>query len=115
MFIVTKENIIPYIKKHMPDFDDTAPATVTVMGEDPNADEGEKDGHINFVFKIKTPSGSYVLNKDCPTQEIFLPRHRLPSLPTATKRSATRCGFFKISCRSMYLVFYSRTVKITYS
>ncbi len=63
MFIVTKENIIPYIKKHMPDFDDTAPATVTVMGEDPNADEGEKDGHINFVFKIKTPSGSYVLKQ----------------------------------------------------
>lgn len=63
MFKVTKENIIPYIKKHMPDFDDTPPISVSVMGEDPDADEGEGDGHINFVFKIKTPSGNYVLKQ----------------------------------------------------
>lgn len=63
MLRITKENIIPYIKKHMPDFDDTLPVLVSVMGEDNDADEGESDGHINFVFKIKTPTGSYVLKQ----------------------------------------------------
>lgn len=63
MYKITKENIIPYIKQHMPDFDDTHPVSVSIMGEEPNADEGEGDGHVNFVFKIKTSSGNYVLKQ----------------------------------------------------
>ena len=63
MYQITKENIIPYIKQHMPEFDDTVPVTVSIMGEDPNADEGEGDGHVNYVFKIRTPKGSYVLKQ----------------------------------------------------
>ena len=63
MIIITKDNIIPYIKEHYPAFDDTKPATVTIMGEDPQADEGEGDGHINYVFKILSPSGNFVLKQ----------------------------------------------------
>ena len=63
MFVVTKENIIQYMKEHLKDFDDRQPITVSVMGEDPNADEGEGDGHINYVFKVISPAGSYVLKQ----------------------------------------------------
>lgn len=63
MFIVTKENIIEYMREHLKDFDDSQSYTVSVMGEDPDADEGESDGHINYVFKVITPSRGYVLKQ----------------------------------------------------
>lgn len=91
MFKVTKENIIPYIKKHMPDFDDTVPVSVTVMGEEPDADEGEGDGHINFVFKIKTPAGNYVLK-----QGLSDARNLHSGISVASYRNECECDTMRI-------------------
>ncbi len=63
MVKITKENIIPYIKEHYPEFDDSVPIQVLMMGEGEDSDEGEQDGHVNFVYKIITPARSYVLKQ----------------------------------------------------
>ena len=33
MIKITKENIIPYLKAHMPDFDDSLPVQISMVGE----------------------------------------------------------------------------------
>ena len=91
MFVVTKENIISYMKDHLEGFDDTQPITVSVMGEDPNADEGEGDGHINYVFKIKSPVKSYVLK-----QGLSDPRNLHAKTSVASYRNEAECDTMKI-------------------
>lgn len=91
MFIVTKENIISYMKEHIKDFDDTQPLTVSVMGEDPNADEGENDGHINFVFKVKSPVKSYVLK-----QGLEDPKNLIGDTTVASYRNETEADTMQI-------------------
>ncbi|MBQ9157665.1 MAG: phosphotransferase [Eubacterium sp.] len=91
MFIVTKENIIPYLKEHIRGFEDSQSVTVSVMGEDPTADEGEGDGHINYVFKIISPSGSYVLK-----QGLSNPRNLNGGLSVASYRNETECDTMMI-------------------
>lgn len=34
MIKITKENIIPYLKAHMPDFDDSLPVQISMVGEE---------------------------------------------------------------------------------
>jgi len=91
MFIVTKENIVDYLKENMKDFDATPPIKVTVMGEDPNADEGEGDGHINYVFKVKGPLMSYVLK-----QGLSDPRNLHSGTAVAAYRNEAECDTMKI-------------------
>ena len=91
MFIVTKENIIPYMREHIRDFDDTESVTVTVMGEDPDADEGENDGHINYVFKIVSPVRSYVLK-----QGLEDPKNLHSGTSVAAYRNEAECDTLKI-------------------
>ena len=33
MIKITKENIIPYLKEHLPDFDDSLPVNISMVGE----------------------------------------------------------------------------------
>ena len=91
MFVVTKENIIQYMKENVKDFDDTQPITVSVMGEDKDADEGEGDGHINFVFKVISPNKSYVLK-----QGLNNPRNLNGGTTVASYRNETECDTMNI-------------------
>ena len=75
----------------MPDFDDTVPIKVSVMGEDPADDEGERDGHINFVFKIQSPAGNYVLK-----QGLSEPRNLHSGATVASYRNETECDTLTI-------------------
>ena len=40
MIKITKENIIPYLKAHMPDFDDSLPVQISMVGEGTEDTEG---------------------------------------------------------------------------
>ncbi len=91
MIKITKDNIIPYIKEHLPEFDDTVPIKVSVMGENPEDDEGERDGHINFVFKIQSPAGNYVLK-----QGLSDPRNLHNGATVASYRNETECDTMMI-------------------
>ena len=39
MIKITKENIIPYLKAHMPDFDDSLPVQISMVGEGTEEEE----------------------------------------------------------------------------
>ncbi len=91
MLVITKENIIEYMKDNLAGFDDTQPITVSVMGEDPNADEGEGDGHINYVFKVKSPVRSYVLK-----QGLEDPRNLKAKTRVASYRNEAECDTMRI-------------------
>ena len=91
MFIVTKDNIIQYMKDHLEDFDGKGPIDVSVMGEDPNADEGEGEGHINYVFKVKGLMRSYVLK-----QGLTDPRNLKGDTTVAAYRNEAECDTIRI-------------------
>ena len=91
MFIVTKDNIIQYMKDHLEGFDDTEPIKVSLMGEDPKADEGEGDGHINYVFKVKGLMKSYVLK-----QGLADPRNLNGGTTVASYRNEAECDTIRI-------------------
>ena len=61
MIIISKENIIPYIKEHIPEFDDTLPAEVTCVGEGTPEEDG--DGYVNHIYRIRTKKDAYVLKQ----------------------------------------------------
>ncbi|MDO4553872.1 MAG: phosphotransferase [Lachnospiraceae bacterium] len=91
MYKITKENIISYMKKNLPNFDDTVPAQVSILGEDPTADEGERDGHVNIVLKVKTPVKSYILK-----QGLDEPRNLRQGVKVASYRNETECNTMNI-------------------
>ena len=47
MLIITKENIVDYLKEHMPEFDDSLPVTVSQVGEGTEEEDG--DGYVNYT------------------------------------------------------------------
>ncbi len=61
MLIISKENIIPYMKDHLPGFDDTLPAEITCVGEGTPEEDG--DGYVNHIFRVRTGKDSYVLKQ----------------------------------------------------
>lgn len=61
MLIITKENIVDYLKKHMPEFDDSLPVTVTQVGEGTEEEDG--DGYVNYIFRVRTDKEAYVLKQ----------------------------------------------------
>ena len=79
------------MKDHLEGFDDTEPIRVSVMGEDPNADEGEGDGHINYVFKVKGLMKSYVLK-----QGLADPRNLNGGTTVASYRNEAECDTMRI-------------------
>ena len=91
MIVITKDNIISYMKEHLPEFDDSQPVTVSVMGEDPDADEGEGDGHVNIVYKVISPVKSYVLKQGLSDNGA---KHGKVSV--ASYRNETECDTMKI-------------------
>ena len=80
MLVISKENIIDYLKKHMPDFDTSIPVTVSQIGE--GCEEEDGDGYVNFIFRVSTEKEAYVLKQGLPlarmTQEpIAMYRNKL--------------------------------------
>ncbi|MBR0381004.1 MAG: phosphotransferase [Eubacterium sp.] len=91
MYIVTKENILEYMKENLPGFDPSKEYKVSVMGEDPEADEGEGDGHINYVFKVTGPDKGYVLK-----QGLTDPRNLNGRKSVAAYRNDAECDTMRI-------------------
>lgn len=80
MLHITKENIIPYLKEHMPDFDDTLPATITMVGE--GSEEEDGDGYVNYIYRVRNAREALVVKQGTAVsrisgQEIALYRNRL--------------------------------------
>lgn len=80
MIKITKENIIPYLKQHMPEFDDTLPVHISVVGEGTEEEDG--DGYVNYIYRVQTPKESLVLKQGTEVsrvsqQEIGTYRNRL--------------------------------------
>lgn len=61
MYILSKENIIEYLRSHLKDVVFDSDTQVTVIGE--NAGEDEGDGYLNFVYKVTTQSFSCIVKQ----------------------------------------------------
>ena len=57
MLVITKDNIIEYIKEHMPEFDDSVPVRVSLVGE--GSEEEDGDGYVNYIFRVQTEKEAY--------------------------------------------------------
>ena len=44
MITISKENIISYLKEHMPAFDDSLPAHISMIGEGTEEEDGDDEG-----------------------------------------------------------------------
>lgn len=78
MLTLSKENIIPYIKKHMPDFDDSLPVKISWVGEGTEEEDG--DGYVNHIFRVQTEKEAYVVKQG-------LPIARVSQMPMETYRN----------------------------
>ena len=70
MLTINKENIIPYLKKYIPDFDDSLPVTISCVGEGEEEDDG--DGYVNYIFRVQTSDRSYVLKQALPVARVSM-------------------------------------------
>lgn len=61
MFIITKDNIIEYLKKHIPELDDSAAFHISMIGEGTEEEDG--DGYVNYIFRVQSEKASYVLKQ----------------------------------------------------
>ena len=80
MIKITKENIIPYLKEHLPDFDDSLPVNISMVGEGTEEEDG--DGYVDYIYRVQTPKESLVLKQGTDIsrvsqQEIATYRNRL--------------------------------------
>ncbi|MDO4189526.1 MAG: phosphotransferase [Eubacteriales bacterium] len=64
MITITKDNIIAYMKKHMPDLDTSVPMTISMVGEGSAEEDG--DGYVNYIFRVQSEKGSYVVKQGLP-------------------------------------------------
>lgn len=78
MLVISKENVIEYLKKHIPDFDTSVSIVVTQIGEGTEEEDG--DGYVNYIFRIQSEKEAYVLKQG-------LPVARVSQLPIALCRN----------------------------
>ena len=64
MLVISKENIIEYLKKHMPEFDTSVPVRISQIGEGTQEEDG--DGYVNYIFRIQSEKEAYVLKQGLP-------------------------------------------------
>ena len=106
MIKITKENIIPYLKAHMPDFDDSLPVQISMVGEGTEEEDG--DGYVNYIYRVQTPKESLVLKQGT---EIS----RVSQQKIATYRNRLEYNSMRISMRlhrNMCHILSFRTGKI---
>ncbi len=68
MITITKDNIIPYLKEHIPSFDDSVPVHVSMIGE--GSEEEDGDGYVNHIFRVDNGKDSYVLKQGLSTARV---------------------------------------------
>ena len=62
MIILTKENILSYIKEHVPSLQLKEPVKVSMIGEGDLGEDVEGDGYCNYVFRVNDADGySYIV------------------------------------------------------
>lgn len=61
MLVISKDNIVEYFKEHMEGFDPDTVTEVTMVGEGTAEDDG--DGYVNYIFRVHTTQGNYVLKQ----------------------------------------------------
>lgn len=61
MYVLTKENITEYLKKHMPDLDDSKPLVITAVGEGTAEEDG--DGYLNFIYRVSDGKYNLILKQ----------------------------------------------------
>lgn len=61
MFVLTKENITEYLKKHMPDLDYSKPLTISAIGE--GSEEEDGDGYLNFIYRVSDGTCNLILKQ----------------------------------------------------
>ena len=103
MIKITKENIIPYLKAHMPDFDDSLPVQISMVGEGTEEEDG--DGYVNYIYRVQTPKESLVLKQGT---EIS----RVSQQKIATYLNTIVCVFSMRLHRNMCHILSFRTGKI---
>ena len=64
MIILTKENILSYIKEHVPSLQLKEPVKVSMIGEGDLGEDVEGDGYCNYVFRVSDADGySYIVKQ----------------------------------------------------
>lgn len=61
MYILSKENVIDYLRPRLSDVVFDSNTQVTVIGDNTGEDEG--DGYLNFIFKVTTSSFSCIVKQ----------------------------------------------------
>ncbi|MCI6859115.1 MAG: phosphotransferase [Eubacterium sp.] len=63
MIILTKENIVSYIKEHVPSLKLNDPIHVSLIGDGDLGDDVEGDGYCNYVFRVSDGENSYIVKQ----------------------------------------------------
>ena len=64
MIILTKENILSYIKEHVPSLQLKEPVKVSMIGDGDLGEDVEGDGYCNYVFRVSDADGhSYIVKQ----------------------------------------------------
>ena len=82
---ITKDNIIPYLKEHMPELKDCDSIVISQVGEGSQEEDG--DGYVNFIFRIHTDKGNFVLKQG---QELARTAEQVTRLAMAAARGKHR-------------------------
>ena len=59
MIVLDKDNIIPYLRERYPAFDTSGAVSVSAIGDD----EGDSQGLINYLFRVRNGQGSLILKQ----------------------------------------------------
>lgn len=87
MTVITKENIIEYLKSRLPDLDDSTPAVISMVGEGTPEEDG--DGYVNYIFRVRTGNYALVLKQS-------LPYGRMTQYPMVVERNSLEYDCMKI-------------------
>ncbi len=63
MIVLTKENIVSYIKEHVPSLDLEEPIHVSMIGDGDLDEDVEGDGYCNYVFRVSDLHHSYIIKQ----------------------------------------------------
>lgn len=63
MFILTKENIVSYIKDNVPSITLEEPVQVNSIGDGDLGEDVEGDGYCNFVYRVADAHSSYIVKQ----------------------------------------------------
>ncbi|MCI6859412.1 MAG: phosphotransferase [Eubacterium sp.] len=65
---ITKDNIIEYLKEHMPNVRWDCPVSIRMIGEGTQEEDG--DGYVNYIYRVHTPSQAFVVKQGLPRSRV---------------------------------------------